>query len=80
LCSRWLFGTRTFSNRILACHVPRIPHLDRFFWKMSTPSMSGVHTSAVTFSFPSPSFCLAITVNRLDSAPLVAHFFSPLMM
>ncbi len=73
-------GTRASRKRIRACQVPRIPHLDRFFWKMSTPGMSGVQTSAVTFCLPSGIVCRAITVKIAESAPLVAHFFSPLRM
>jgi hypothetical protein len=68
-----------------ACHVPRMPVLERFFSKMSTPSMSGVTISAVTpvFLFPvfgSVTCCLAITVNIPAMAPEVDHFFSPLRM
>ena len=62
-----------------------MPHFERLRLKMFTPSMSGVQMSAVTASFSLPVFgsvifCLAITVNRPESAPEVAHFFSPLRM
>ena len=70
-------GTRTLSNRIRPCQVPRIPHFERFSSKMSIPSMSGVQTSAVILVFPSGIFCRAITVNSPEIGALVAHFFSP---
>jgi len=62
-----------------------MPHLLRFFWKMSMPGMSGVQIRAVTLSafwpvFGSVTDCLAMTVKRPEIAPLVAHFFSPLRM
>ena len=68
-----------------ACQVPRMPHFERLRLKMSTPAMSGVQMSAVTASFVLPVFgsvilCFAITVNRPESAPEVAHFFSPFRM
>ncbi len=83
--SRWDLGTRQLVKRMRACQVPRMPHLLRFFWKMSMPSMSGVQTRAVTRSLVLPDlgsviFCLAMTVNRPEMAPEVAHFFSPLRM
>jgi len=45
--------------------------------------MSGVQMRAVTASFSLPDLgslirCLAITVKSPESAPEVAHFFSPL--
>ena len=78
-------GTFTLVRRMRACQVPRMPHLERLRLKISTPSMSGVQMSAVTTSFCLPvlgsvTFCLHITVKRPLSAPLVAHFFSPLRM
>ena len=78
-------GTFTLVRRMRACQVPRMPHLERLRLKISTPSMSGVQMSAVTASFSLPVFgslifCLAITVKSAESAPEVAHFFSPFTM
>jgi len=68
-----------------ACHVPANRCLTPVLLENIDPGHVGrTHQRRDLVRFlaglRSVIFCFAITVNKPDSAPLVAHFFSPFRM